>query len=83
MTKRKQTDFPLEEFADRLNQLIVDQSLGSQRRFSVDAGLAQQTIHSIIKGKTAPSAKILYKICSHYGVSSDWLLFGEGNPYRE
>lgn len=42
--------------------------------FAKKLGISQQTVDCYINGKRKPSIEFLYRVCSTYGVSSDWLL---------
>lgn len=49
----------------------------SQKAASQKIGIAQSTIQRYEQGST-PKGDHLIKLCSFFGVSADWLLFGEG-----
>lgn len=53
-----------------------------QKDFGEQIGTAQQTIQTWVTGKTPPKAGPLVRLCRVAGLSSDWLLLGEGSMFR-
>ena len=60
-----------EQVIERIKQEIKGESIYS---FSKRIGISQQTVDCYINGKRKPSLDFIYRVCSTYGVSSDWLL---------
>ena len=57
----------------RLRRLIKDRGI-KQNWLSARAGIATNTLQSILDDKCAPSAQSLAKISAALGVSTDWIL---------
>jgi transcriptional regulator with XRE-family HTH domain len=58
-------------------------SLGlTQKEFAESISMGQSSLGMIERGARRLTEKNLRLICSTYGVSYEWLAFGEGNPYR-
>jgi transcriptional regulator with XRE-family HTH domain len=76
-----------ESFAARLKRLWEsepDYSLEKLAKIAAGKGhtLSAQAAHKWIHGKSVPTADKLRNIAKHYGVSREWLLFGDSpkNP---
>lgn len=52
-------------------------------QFAAEIGVQPSSISHIISGRNNPSLEFILKMLTRYPeISSDWLLFGNGNPYR-
>ncbi|MHC1726539.1 MAG: hypothetical protein AB9866_11095 [Syntrophobacteraceae bacterium] len=67
---------------ERLFRLIKDKAAGKPSVFGKMAGIPHGTLYGYIEGRT-PHSDHLYRIRDTFGVSIDWLLSGEGEPYLE
>lgn len=57
----------------RESQLLIREA------FAEDVGISPQFLAEIETGKKGMSAETLYKICSQYHLSADYILFGHSN----
>lgn len=64
---------------ERIKKLRKDRKL-TQIEFAKKIGIAQSSLSEIEKG-TIPSAEILIKICSIFGIDGNWLLTGVESDY--
>ncbi len=53
----------------------------TQENFAEGAGITQSTLCAIEKGRQGVSKAVLLLICQKHGISVEWLLTGEGEPY--
>lgn len=54
----------------------------SQQKFANELGVSRGYIGDIERGRSEPSSNFLTLITSKFGISIDWVLTGEGEPYR-
>jgi transcriptional regulator with XRE-family HTH domain len=52
----------------------------SQAQFAEMYGLSKNTLWGYENGTTDPRASFVAKLAKDYGVTTDWILFGEGEP---
>lgn len=64
-------------FKDRIIKLVNDLAGGKPGRFAKKAGLHNSVIENVFDDKSLPSLESIVKICSHWNISADWLLFGK------
>jgi len=67
-------------FQERLRALIHRQHHGNRRAFEQSIGLSHTTVVGWFRPArraTLPGAESLAKLVRHFGVTADWLLFGE------
>ena len=53
----------------------------TQADFANRAGINVNTLRNYERGDSLPNLEVAASICKHFGISTDWLLFGEG-PMR-
>lgn len=53
----------------------------TQQAFADKLGLKQNTIATYEMNKTIPSDRTISDICKEFGVSEDWLRYGEGEMF--
>lgn len=64
---------------DRVKQ-IQDHYKLSQKQFAAELGVAEATISSVYRGRTAPTNNLIQAVHTAYpAVNVNWLMFGEGN----
>ena len=61
----------LNNVIERVKAQINGESIYS---FAKKLGISQQTVDCYINGKRKPSLEFIYRVCSTYGVSADYLL---------
>jgi phage repressor protein C with HTH and peptisase S24 domain len=71
----------MSNFVDRLKSLVDEHAGGKVTIFAKKAGIYPGTFDNYLKGRLPQAEQLLY-IRQTYGVSIDWLLTGEGEPYR-
>lgn len=54
----------------------------TQEEFASILGVSRGYLGDIERDRSKPSTKFLTLLTSKYGVSADWILTGEGDPYR-
>lgn len=59
---------------DRMREIIHDSGL-SVTAFAHKCGIARSRFYD------AHTLRLVFKVCSTFHVSADWLLFGRGNKY--
>ena len=69
------------ELAERLNAVMLEQSIKSRRQWCLDAGLSHSALTQFFaRAKTDPTARMgpdeLEKLASAANVSAEWLAFG-------
>lgn len=68
---------------NRIVKLMKAEHL-SPSKFAETIGVQRSNISHIISGRNKPSLEFVQRILSIYkNISSDWLIFGKGNMYRE
>lgn len=63
-------------FSERLKKLRGSKTL---KEVAEGIGISHTSLVYYEKGQRTPEAKMLYKLCKYYGVSSDYLLGIENN----
>lgn len=64
---------------DRVKQ-IQDHYKLSQKQFAAELGVAEATISSVYRGRTAPTNNLIQAVHTAYpAVNVNWLMFGEGD----
>ena len=53
---------------------LVNQDKRNHRSLAVELGVTLTMVQRMSRGSCVPTPQIIRLICSHYGVSSDWLL---------
>lgn len=66
----------MNEFSERLKGLRGKRTL---QEVVDSVGISRTALIYYEKGQRSPDAKMLYKLCKYYGVSSDYLLGIENN----
>lgn len=66
---------------ERLKSIIQKSGL-SLPAFAGETGVSKNTLINYRDGTTSPSARFLKKVCGRFSVNPEWLLLGEGPPYR-
>ena len=66
---------------DRLREIRVKAGL-TQTEFGDIVGLGQRTLSEYERGVNQPGVGRLYLIAEKFGVNSEWLIHGEGEPYK-
>ena len=61
----------LKDVVERVKTLLNGESIYS---FAKKLGMSQQTVDCYVNGTRKPSLEFIHRVCSTYGVSSDWLL---------
>jgi transcriptional regulator with XRE-family HTH domain len=69
----------METLGQRLKHVRNDLS---QQAIADKLGIPQSTWNNYESGRNQPDLALLDKICVHFGIKTDWLLFGRG-PMRE
>jgi transcriptional regulator with XRE-family HTH domain len=77
INQEKDPSVLLQTFGTRLQQAITREGI-SQTEFARRAGVAPGSISELVRGLRNPSAEFLVAVKTAYGISSDWLLTGEG-----
>ncbi len=68
---------------DRLLAVIQSENLTS-KQFADEVGILPGTVSNIVSGRNKPSLDVMQKILKQYPqISSDWLILGEGQMYRQ
>lgn len=63
---------------DRVKQ-VQDHYKLSQKQFAAELGVAEATISSVYRGRTAPTNNLIQAVHNAYpAVNINWLMFGEG-----
>lgn len=62
-----------ELFQQRIKALLADSGL-SAAEVAKKAGISSASLNYYINGKRCPDAQALFKLCTAYNISSDWLL---------
>jgi len=65
----------MNSFGNRLKELRGDTS---QADLATDLELKQTTLSNYERGRNEPNFETLQKLCSHFGVNLEWLVFGTG-----
>lgn len=64
---------------DRVKQVQEHYRL-SQKQFAIELGVAEATISSVYRGRTAPTNNLIQAVHNTYpAVNINWLMFGEGD----
>lgn len=66
-----------ELFAQRLKEAIKKCGV-TQKVFAAKSGISASYLTEILKGRTAPSERVVRDICRNNSLSEEWLLTGEG-----
>jgi hypothetical protein len=69
------------QFEDKFSRLWRSVGAKNDSGLARALGVIQQTVSAARKRKTIPCSWII-KISENYGISCDWLLYGEGPKYR-
>lgn len=70
------------EIGERLRQIREEKGL-TQEAFGAPLGYSKNSISSIEKGAANISKRGIYAFGYWYGLSLDWILYGEGSKYSE
>ena len=70
------------ELKDRIKQIRKTAKL-TQQGFAKEIGIGWETVAGWEQGKIKPGHARLYIIAENFGVNIDWLLKGEGLPYKK
>lgn len=72
----------LKKIPERLK--ILEETLNlTKTEISKKSGMSRSFYSNIATGSQTPSFDFLQKICSTFDVSMDWLIYGEGQMFRE
>ena len=72
----------MEEIKDRIKKIRHSLKL-TQRQLADQLGIGWETVAGWEQGKIKPGHARLYVIADKFGVNLDWLLKGEGLPYKK
>ena len=72
----------MNQFEDKFSRLWRSVGAKNDSELARALGVIQQTVSAARKRKTIPCSWII-KISENYGISCDWLLYGEGPKYRD
>lgn len=78
----KKRFYPVEGFAERLSQLAYDKGLSAQKLAKIGGVRDRKTAYSWLHGGAMPNGLVVARLCCHFKVSADWLLFGKGDTER-
>lgn len=68
---------------ERIDQIMKKEALTSTR-FAEEIGIQRAAVSHILTGRNNPSLDVVTKILHRFPrVSSDWLLFGKGEMYKD
>jgi len=68
---------------ERILQFLARENKSSSH-FAMEIGVQPSSISHILSGRNKPSLDFVIKMLSRYPeISSDWLLFGRGDMYKE
>ena len=67
---------------ERIKSIIQKSGL-SLPAFAGKTGVSKNTLVNYRDGTTSPPARFLKEVCDRFLVNPEWLLLGEGSPYRE
>lgn len=70
----------MDTFGSRLRQLRKPESLED---FAARFGIPPGTMGNYERDRNQPPFDLISRLCSHFGVSPEWLLFGTGPKLRE
>lgn len=70
------------EIIKRLSDLLRALNL-SQNQFAMQLGVSQPNFNQIMNGKRAFGKNLQRRVVAEFGVSSQWLLTGEGEKFRK
>lgn len=70
----------MDTFGSRLRQIRKPEKL---EEFSARFGVAPGTMGNYERDRNQPPFELVSKICSHFGIFPEWLLFGTGPKYRD
>ena len=71
----------MQESISQRVKMIIDKENLSINAFAKKTGLGQKTVDNMIRRNTDPSYKSICSILDAFpNISSDWLLYGNGNP---
>ena len=62
--------------ANRLKSLRVEHEI-SQEKLAEELDIARTTVSHLENGNREPSLYVLMAYAEHFGVSTDWILFGK------
>lgn len=65
----------------RVKQIMNDLNL-NQTKFAKEIGVRQNNLSEILSGKRPIGGAMLFKICSHFGISKEWIEEGRGGMYQ-
>jgi transcriptional regulator with XRE-family HTH domain len=73
----------MDHIKNRVLEFLRSENITSAQ-FAQEIGVQPSGISHIISGRNKPSLDLIVKMLSRYpAVSTDWLLFGKGNMFRE
>ena len=70
----------MSSFGARLRELRKPLSL---EEFACQMGVPASTMGNYERNRNQPPFSLISKLCSHFGVLPDWLLFGNGPKFRD
>lgn len=70
----------METFGQRLKSL---RQPDEQKDIAALMGVAPQTLGNYERDRNQPDFEKIRRICSHFGICPEWLIFGTGPKYRE
>lgn len=59
------------------NVLIFNKGL-KKNQLAKELGLKQPKLSEILCGRVRPNTEVMSRLCSKYGISGDWILYGKG-----
>lgn len=67
----------------RLQYRTKDGSKPTQEKFAEEMGISKAAVVAYETGNRKPTSSAVQLICERCGVNYDWLMNGEGVPYKE
>jgi transcriptional regulator with XRE-family HTH domain len=75
-------DKEIEKISLRLKE--IEKNLNVKKKFIAEkAGINVHFYYSVSMGRQPISFDLLFKICTTYNISPNWLIFGEGEMFRQ
>ena len=66
---------------ERIRYLRKDLEKMTLEKFGARLGVGKSAISDIERGRNNPTDQMIRSVCREFGVSEEWLRYGEGEPY--
>lgn len=66
----------MDNIGNRIKMIMKEKGI-SQKELSVNIGTSQSVISSYLNNKSFPTAPVIMKMSKFFGVSTDYILFGD------